>query len=95
MMAFPTNVIAYTYLPWQFSIGIGYLLSILSIYILKYSNNKFKLLLSSLLIGFCTSIYQSFLPLIIVLCVGTLILNFDDSKKLFKDIFKYVLYGFI
>lgn len=95
MMAFPTNVIAYTYLPWQFSIGIGYLLSILSVYILKYSNNKFKLLLSSLLIGFCTSIYQSFLPLIIVLCVGTLILNFDDSKKLFKDIFKYVLYGFI
>lgn len=95
MMAFPTNVIAYTYLPWQFSIGIGYLLSIVSVYILKYSNNKFKLLLSSLLIGFCTSIYQSFLPLIMVLCIGCLIINFDNSKKLYKEFLKYIVYGFM
>mgnify|MGYP004673470447 CR=1 FL=1 len=96
MIAFPTNVIAYTYLLWQFSIGIGYLLSILSVYILKYFNNKFKLFLSSLLIGFCTSIYQSFLPLIMVLCIGVLIVDFKgDRKKLFKDFFKYLIYGFI
>lgn len=81
MIAFPTNVIAYTYLPWQFSIGIGYLLSILSVYILKYFNNKFKLFLSSLLIGFCTSIYQSFLPLIMVLCIGMLIVDFKGDRK--------------
>lgn len=95
MMIFPTNVIAYTYLPWQFSIGIGYLLSILSVYIFKYSNDKFKLLLSSLLIGFCTSIYQSFLPLIMVLCIGSLVLNFNDNKKLFHEFIKYIVYGFI
>lgn len=87
LMAFPYNLNAYSYSPWQYSLGIGVLTSTLSIYLLH--NNK-NIIYSVLLICFFTSIYQIFLPYALVLAIYSLIIKTKEEKKL-KNIFITIL----
>lgn len=98
LIAFPTNIIAYTYLPWQYSIGIGYFVSIYSVYRLSTYKSYKDGLTASLFIAFGISIYQTFLPLIIVLCIVSLIISLSDKctvKEFFIKALKYLLFGLI
>lgn len=90
MIAFPTNILCYTYLCWQQVISIGYLCSIYAVYKMKNYNNYKDLLITSFLISFSTGIYQSFLPLIMTLTVVTFILDLHYNKSI-KVFFKKLL----
>ncbi len=92
MIGFPVNAIAYAYGSWQFSIGIGYFVAIYSVYCLYKSKFWYEYFFSSFLIAFSISVYQSFLPFIIVLMLLLFIrqLMLNNSNKL-KEYFMMIL----
>ncbi|MEG1457401.1 MAG: glucosyltransferase domain-containing protein [Bacilli bacterium] len=92
LIVFPINSYAYSYTSWQYSLGIGIFISVLSIYLVKFKKNNLYILLSILCISFAIGLYQSFLPFIIVLFLFLCILDIDKNIKTKDLIKKYLTY---
>lgn len=96
LIAFPSNITAYSYIPWQYSIGVGYFVSIYSVYKVVNCKNIKDFFMSSFLIAFATAIYQTFIEVIIVLLMLSVILNLKNKEKTyFKKILLYLLCGIV
>lgn len=78
---------------------LGMLLATLSVYLIKkYENKKWIIAVSGLLIALAMGMYQTYLSVTMVLCISTVIidlLNNKDKKKIFINIFRYILMGII
>lgn len=73
------------------------LFATLSVYIIrKYENKKCAILISGLLVALAMGMYQTYLSVVMVLCIATLIidtLNKQEKKQIFINAFKYILTG--
>lgn len=78
---------------------LGMLLATLSVYIMRKNEKKrWIILVSGLLLALAMGMYQTYLSVTMVLCISSLIidiLNYKEKKKIFIDIFKYILMGIV
>ena len=78
---------------------MGMFLATLSVYLVrKYGDKKCTILLSSLLLAFSISMYQTYLSVTMCLCMFTLIidaLNKKDAKQILKNLVRYICMGVI
>jgi hypothetical protein len=94
----PTIMAMFGFINYSDVFAWGFLLSVLSICILKKSRTIKGLSISSLILACAIGMYQSYLCVAIVLCIILMIQDFfsDDSGKiLLKKVIKYILYGII
>lgn len=94
LIAFPINLMAYSYFAWQYSIGLSFLIIIYGIYLLKKECSLRNVLLASSLICFAIGIYQVFIcfaaTLILYLIIITL-MEEKNTQKIKKKIIFYLL----
>ncbi len=78
---------------------LGMLLATLSVFLIrKYKDNNWIILISGLLVGLSMGMYQTYLSIAMVLCISSLIidlLNKEEKKQIFINIFRYILMGLI
>ena len=78
---------------------MGMFLATLSVYLVrKYENKKWPVLLGGLLIAFALGMYQTYLSVVMCLCMFTLIidlLNKKDAEQILKNLIRYIIMGIL
>lgn len=94
----PTIMATFGFINYSDVFAWGFLLSVLSVCILRISRTLKGLLISALTLACAIGVYQSYLCVTIVMCIILIIKDFfsDDSGKiLLKKVIKYIVYGII